>query len=86
MRNMPYGELAALGTALCWTTSTIAFARAGRHISSLVLNLVRLVLAFEYLTIFCWLYRGKPLPVDATSHAWTWLCISGMAGFLIGDL
>jgi len=26
-----------------------------------------------------------PLPLDATSHQWTWLSISGLVGFVIGD-
>lgn len=84
--TIPYGELAALGTAVCWTTSSLAFSAAGRRIGSLSLNLIRLVMAFAFLTAFCWLRRGLPLPTDATAHAWGWLSLSGAIGFVIGDL
>jgi drug/metabolite transporter (DMT)-like permease len=83
---IPYGELAALGTAVCWTTSSLAFSAAGRRIGSLSLNLIRLVLAFAFLAAFCWLRRGIPLPTDATPHAWAWLSLSGLIGFVLGDL
>jgi drug/metabolite transporter (DMT)-like permease len=86
MRSIPYGELAALGTAACWTTSSLAFTAAGRRIGSLSLNLIRLVLGFFFLVAFCALTRGLPLPTDATREAWAWLSLSGAVGFVIGDL
>lgn len=86
MRSIPYGELAALGTAACWTASSLAFAAAGRRIGSLSLNLIRLVIAFLFLCAFCALTRGLPLPTDATRERWAWLALSGAVGFVIGDL
>lgn len=83
---LPYGELAALGTAFCWTGSSLAFSAAGQRIGSMALNLIRLVMAFGYLTAFCWIRRGLPLPTDASLDAWMWLSLSGMVGFVIGDL
>jgi drug/metabolite transporter (DMT)-like permease len=32
------------------------------------------------------LVRGAWLPLDASLHAWSWLALSGIAGFLVGDL
>lgn len=84
--TVPYGEIAALGTALCWTVSSLAFSAAGQRIGSLALNLIRLVMAFGYLVAFCWIRRGLPLPTDATSDAWAWLSLSGLVGFVLGDL
>src|SRR5262249_48805368 len=55
-------------------------------IGSMSLNLIRLVIAFAYLTIFCWLFRGLPLPSDATPAAALWLALSGLIGFVLGDL
>jgi drug/metabolite transporter (DMT)-like permease len=52
----------------------------------MVVNLIRLVIALVFLSITCWFLRGKLLPTDATAHAWFWLTLSAVAGFLIGDL
>jgi drug/metabolite transporter (DMT)-like permease len=80
------GELAALGTAVCWTFTSLAFEAAGRRVGSLAVNLIRLVLALGLLTAYSALVRGQALPTDATAHAWIWLSISGLVGFTIGDL
>jgi drug/metabolite transporter (DMT)-like permease len=86
MTTIPYGELAALGAAICWTASSLAFTAAGRRIGALSLNLIRLVMAFGLLTALCWIRRGLPLPTDAAPSAWGWLLISGVMGFVFGDL
>ena len=80
------GELAALGTAACWTATSLAFEAAGRRSGSLPVNLIRLLLAIFLLGAFTWLTRGTPLPLDATAHNWAWLGLSGLVGFTIGDL
>ena len=80
------GELAALGTAGCWTVTAMAFESAGRRVGSLSVNLIRLVLAFVFISLFCLATRGRLLPDDATPHAWLWLSVSGLVGFSIGDL
>ncbi|HYO14929.1 MAG TPA: DMT family transporter [Thermoanaerobaculia bacterium] len=80
------GELAALGTASCWAFSSLAFEAAGRRIGALTLNLIRLVIAFAFLCLGAWVARGIPLPVDASGRAWFWLAISGLVGFVFGDL
>jgi len=83
----PYaGQLAALGAASGWAVSTLAFETASRRIGSMPANLVRLPIAFAFLTLAAWLARGNPLPADASPHAWIWLGVSGLAGFSFGDL
>jgi drug/metabolite transporter (DMT)-like permease len=79
------GQWAALGTAACWALSALAFDVAARRLGALVLNLVRLVLAFGFLSLLAWGLRGLPLPVDATPRAWAWLALSGLVGFVFGD-
>ena len=79
------GQLAAVGAAACWAVTALAFETAGRRIGSLTLNLVRLVMAFGFLAAVGWFLRGLALPVDATPHAWVWLGLSGLAGFVFGD-
>lgn len=80
------GELAALGTACCWTATSLAFQSAGRRIGSLPVNLIRLVMAVFLLGGFTWLTRGQLVPMDASPHAWLWLSLSGLVGFTVGDL
>ena len=84
--SIPLGELAALGTACCWTVSSLAFSAAGRRMGSLSLNLVRLVFAFILVTAYCAIRRGMLLPFDAPPKTWIWLLASGFVGYVLGDL
>ena len=79
------GQWAALGTAGCWAFSALAFDVAARRLGALVLSLLRLVLAFGFLSLVAWGLRGHPLPLDATPRAWAWLALSGLVGFVFGD-
>lgn len=85
MINHP-GEWAALLTAVFWTITALAFEAASRKIGSMVVNLLRLLVGFCFLTLFVFFYRGSLLPLDATPHAWLYLTLSGLIGFVFGDL
>jgi drug/metabolite transporter (DMT)-like permease len=80
------GEYAALLTAVFWTITAIAFESAGKKVGSLATNLIRLFLAFIFIGIYCQITRGSFIPLDASMHQWVWLSISGVVGFVIGDL
>jgi drug/metabolite transporter (DMT)-like permease len=80
-----YGELAALATAIFWTATALSFEVATKRIGSFTVNILRLLFALVFLTIFNYIIRGQALPIDATSHAWIWLSISGLIGFVFGD-
>ncbi len=84
--NSHIGELAALTTAICWTFNAIAFESAGKKVGSLSVNYLRLFVAFSLLSICSFLTRGLALPIDATRHNWFWLLISGLIGYVLGDL
>lgn len=86
MLQSHWGEMAALLTACFWTVTSLVFETAGKRIGSLTLNLIRLYLAFLIYTVFLSLKRGMAFPVDATGEAWLWLSLSGLVGFVIGDL
>jgi len=86
MFSIHIGEFAALFTAFCWTATALAFESASNKVGSVAVNLLRLMLAFVYLSIFSLITRNMFLPLDATAHAWLWLSISGLIGFVIGDL
>jgi drug/metabolite transporter (DMT)-like permease len=76
------GELAALGTAACWTCSAVAFEAAGRRIGSLALNFVRLVMALAMVAAWLAVARGTP---QVGPEPAAWLAASGLAGFVVGD-
>lgn len=80
------GELAALTTACCWTVTGLAFESSGKRIGSLAVNLLRLLVALVFLSVFSWFTRDQLLPFNATRQQWFWLSISGIIGFTIGDL
>jgi len=81
-----FGEIAALITAVFWTITAIFFELAGKRIGSLQVNILRLTFAFIILSIFNYFYRGLFFPTDATSFQWFWLFISGLVGFVFGEL
>lgn len=80
------GEFAALLTAFFWTITALAFESAGKKIGSLQVNLIRLTMAFIFLSTFSFFMRGVVFPTDASMHNWVWLSISGLVGFVLGDL
>lgn len=80
------GEFAALGTAFCWMFTSLSFEAAGKRVGSLAVNFIRLIIGLFFLCILTWIVRGTFFPVDASRHAWTWLSVSGLIGFAIGDL
>lgn len=80
------GEFAALTTAIFWTITALAFESAGKKVGSLSVNIIRLTLAFFYLGIFSLITKGIFFPEGASAHNWIWLSISGLIGFVLGDL
>jgi drug/metabolite transporter (DMT)-like permease len=84
--QMKTGELAALATAICWTFTALCFEYSTKKIGSLSVNIIKMYLAFVLFTVFAWIFRDKPLPTDATGFSWLWLGLSGIIGFVLGDL
>ena len=80
------GEIAALITAICWALNGIAFESAGKKIGSLSLSYIRLYIAFILLCITAYFMRGIALPLDADLNNWIWLSLSGVIGFVLGDI
>jgi len=79
------GELAALGTAVCWGSSASLFLTSGRRMGSLVLNRLRLTAALVFLGAALWAVRGSPWPAWATRRQVELLAASGWLGFVLGD-
>lgn len=80
------GEIAALFTAFCWTVTALSFESASRKVGSVAVNIIRLAMAFVLLGIFSWIRRGLFIPFDADAFTWFWLALSGLVGFVLGDL
>jgi len=84
--NNHLGEFAALLTALFWTVTSLSFESASHKIGSVAVNILRLVIGFIFLSVYSLIRRGLILPVDANSENWIWLSLSGLVGFVFGDL
>jgi drug/metabolite transporter (DMT)-like permease len=64
----------------------MSFEAAGRRIGALSVNFIRLLFALVFLTAYSAIFRGPLIPLDASGHAWLWLALSGIVGFVMGDL
>lgn len=84
--NHHLGEFAALLTAFFWTITSLAFESASNKIGSVAVNILRLFIAFAFLSVYNLIRRGFLLPVDASNDNWIWLTLSGLVGFVFGDL
>ena len=79
------GELAAFGTAVCWTIGALLFEQGIKRIGVLAVNFFKVTVAFILLTITAALLRGMPIPFDASARTWFFLVLSGMVGFVLCD-
>jgi drug/metabolite transporter (DMT)-like permease len=79
------GEIAALGTSVCWTFTSIFFTLSGRRVGSVIVNQARLLLAVVFLSVTHLLALGVWLPDQADVYRWFWLGLSGIIGLALGD-
>jgi drug/metabolite transporter (DMT)-like permease len=82
---MFWGELAAMGTAVCWSFTAVFFSYSGRKIGSDVVNRSRLIFALIFLAVMHLLLEGSLFPQDVAPYRWWWLGISGILGLVLGD-
>ena len=80
------GEFAALLTAFFWTVTSLAFESASHKIGTIAVNILRLVIGLAFLSVYALIRRGLILPTDASVENWIWLVLSGLIGFVFGDL
>lgn len=80
---MPFlGESAALLTAVLWSGTSIFFTEASIRVSSLLVNVTRLVLAAILLFFTVIIFS---IPVNLSFNQVLMLVISGLVGFVFGD-
>jgi drug/metabolite transporter (DMT)-like permease len=84
--NNHLGEFAALLTTFFWTITALSFESASHKIGSVAVNILRLLIGFAFLSVFNLIRRGLILPFDASFDNWLWLSVSGLIGFVFGDL
>ncbi len=80
------GEFAALLTAVFWTITSLSFESASHRIGSVAVNILRLVIGLTFLSVYTLIRRGFFFPIDASFENWIWLSLSGLIGFVFGDL
>jgi drug/metabolite transporter (DMT)-like permease len=79
------GEAAAITASLCWTITSLLFARAGRSAKPLAMNMFRLPFAAICLGAFLYLTNGHVIPDGATSAQLWLLVLSAFLGLAFGD-
>jgi drug/metabolite transporter (DMT)-like permease len=82
---IPWGELAALATAVAWSFTAIFFSYSGRRIGSGVVNRSRLIFAFCFLLITHRILQGEFFPWGTEPGRWGWLAVSSLLGLVLGD-
>ncbi|MFA6335455.1 MAG: DMT family transporter [Bacteroidales bacterium] len=80
------GELISIAVALSWTLSALFFEFAGKKIGSLIVNILRLIFAFFLLGTMLFFTTGSYFPQNADTNTWIWMTLSGLVGFVFGDL
>lgn len=83
--NNYIGEIAAMGTTVCWTFTSTAFTISSKYVGAGVVNRLRLVMAVIYLSLAHLLIYGQLLPFSAEPYRWGWLGASGIVGLVFGD-
>jgi drug/metabolite transporter (DMT)-like permease len=79
------GEIAALGTACCWSMGSIFFTISSRQIGHNTVNRLRLIVGLALLITAHLVLTGTPWPQGVTYEHWLWFGLSGIIGFAIGD-
>ncbi|RME28649.1 MAG: EamA family transporter, partial [Candidatus Zixiibacteriota bacterium] len=79
------GEIAALGTAACWSFTAVFFSEAGRRLGSFKVNQIRLFLAVVIYSLVLYFRFGWVLPPDLNARQFWLLAGSGIIGLVIGD-
>ena len=80
------GEFSALLTAFFWVISGLFFERASKRTTSLAVSFLRMIFGLAIISVLLWIIRGNPFATDAPPSAWLWLSLSGVIGFVIGDI
>lgn len=82
----PLGIAAGLATAGLWTATAVCFESSSRHLGSFAVNVLRLLLACLMFFALSLLRSGTLVPLGLSGSMWFQLVLSGLTGFVVGDL
>jgi drug/metabolite transporter (DMT)-like permease len=80
------GELAAIVTAVSWTVSSTLFDQISKRVGTFAVNYTKVCLALIFISIYLFFNGNGTIPSSIPANGWMWLSISGLIGFIIGDL
>ena len=78
------GQIAAVGTSVLWTFTTLFFTAAGKRVGATVVNATRICFACLLLALTHRYLQGYWVP-DIPSQQLLYLAVSGLVGLTIGD-
>jgi drug/metabolite transporter (DMT)-like permease len=79
------GELAALGTSILWSFTSMLFTFASRRVGPMIVNRIRLIFAVIFILLTHLILRGELIPSGTNPERLFWLGTSGIVGLVIGD-
>lgn len=83
---MFFGEIISLVVAVLWTITALLSEGATRRLGTLPFNIIRLSMAAVLLWLCMVFVTGSPVPLYTTPNTWLWLGLSGLVGFVAGDI
>lgn len=82
----PYwGDLCALGSALCWSVAVICFQLASARMRTVPLNIFKNALALVFIALTLWA-MAEPWWHDLSAKNWLKIAVSGILGITLGDV
>lgn len=80
------GEIISLIVALSWTATAIFADIASHRLGALPLNLIRMGISIVFLSVLLVIVTGSPIPLYADGATYFWLALSGLVGYVFGDM
>ena len=80
------GEIISLIVALSWTATAIFADIASHRMGALSLNLIRMGFSIVFLSVLLVIVTGSPFPLYADGATYFWLALSGLVGYVFGDM
>ena len=80
------GEIISLIVALSWTATAIFADIASHSLGALPLNLIRMGFSIVFLSVLLVIVTGSPIPLYADGATYFWLALSGLVGYVFGDM
>jgi drug/metabolite transporter (DMT)-like permease len=79
------GEIAALSASAVWATASLLFARLGKSVGPLVINILKCVIAVLLMFVALLVLDGRLWPTGLSVFETTVLAVSGIVGLTVGD-